>query len=163
MKTLQIVVLSIGLLLSLTHGFVVVNVVQQRPTTATRPTSFVMPSSSSLLMATPAATDGEEKAWRHAKRALLRIGAKGATKTHGNSLRQLLEDHTIVKVKVDPKPFDGSLENAFTQLRDLAVESGASKDIELIQWRDSDRMILFGLPGTMDRIQSGDFPPPPPP
>lgn len=42
-----------------------------------------------------------EKAWRHAKKPLLRIGSKGFSKSHGNSLRQLLEDHVIVKVKLN--------------------------------------------------------------
>jgi hypothetical protein len=46
-----------------------------------------------------------EKVWRHAKKPLLRIGAKGATHSHGNSLRQLLEDHTVVKVKVNTRKF----------------------------------------------------------
>jgi RNA-binding protein YhbY len=42
-----------------------------------------------------------EKAWRHAKKPLLRIGSKGFSKSHGNSLRQLLQDHVIVKVKLN--------------------------------------------------------------
>jgi hypothetical protein len=46
-----------------------------------------------------------EKAWRHAKKVLLRIGGKGVTATHGNSLRQLLEDHTVVKVKVNTQKY----------------------------------------------------------
>jgi hypothetical protein len=49
--------------------------------------------------------EGAEKAWRHAKKSLLSIGSKGATLTHGNSLRHLLEDHTVVKVKVNTKKF----------------------------------------------------------
>ena len=48
---------------------------------------------------------GIEKAWRHAKKPLLRVGGKGFTKTHGNSLRQLLEDHTVVKVKLNTKKY----------------------------------------------------------
>ena len=103
--------------------------------------------------------DGDkEKCWRHVKKPLLRVGSKGATLSHGNSLRQLLNDHTAVKVKVNTKKF-GTLDDAFRTLRDLAVESGASKDIELIQMRESDRMILFGLPGTLQRIKDGTFPP----
>lgn len=46
-----------------------------------------------------------ETAWRYVKKPLLSIGAKGATFSHGNSLRQLLEAHTIVKVKVNTKQF----------------------------------------------------------
>jgi hypothetical protein len=55
--------------------------------------------------------DAMEKVWRHAKKPLLRIGAKGATHSHGNSLRQLLDDHTVVKVKVNTRKF-GRLEFA---------------------------------------------------
>jgi hypothetical protein len=49
--------------------------------------------------------DVMEKVWRHAKKPLLRIGSKGATHSHGNSLRQLLDDHTVVKVKVNTRKF----------------------------------------------------------
>jgi hypothetical protein len=42
-----------------------------------------------------------EKTWRYVKRPLLRIGGKGITLTHGNSLRELLQAHTVVKVKVN--------------------------------------------------------------
>ena len=105
--------------------------------------------------------DNLEKAWRFAKKPLLRIGSKGATLSHGNSLRQLLDSHTVVKVKVNTRRFDGSLEEAFKALRSLAEESGAVKGIELIQARDSENMILFGMPGTMKRIEKGSFPLPP--
>lgn len=49
--------------------------------------------------------DSTELAWRYAKKPLLRIGSKGATLTHGNFLRQLLESHTAVKVKVNTRKF----------------------------------------------------------
>jgi RNA-binding protein YhbY len=105
-----------------------------------------------------------QKAWQHAKKPLLRIGGKGATKTHGNSLRQLLDQHTVVKVKVNPSAFEeGSLLNAFEVLKQLAVESGANEGMELIHIRTSDKVILFGKEGTLGLIDSGDFPPPPPP
>jgi RNA-binding protein YhbY len=106
---------------------------------------------------------GMEKTWRYANKPLISIGAKGATLSHGNSLRQLLEAHTVVKVKVNTQKFDNSLEKAFEQLRDLAVESGAPADLELLQVRPSQKVILFGLPGTRERIESNNFPPPPPP
>jgi hypothetical protein len=48
-------------------------------------------------------------------------------------------------------------------LRDLAVENGASKDIEIVQMREKDKTIMFGLPGTMEQVKDGSFPPPPPP
>ena len=53
----------------------------------------------------PSQMDNLELAWRHAKKPLLRIGSKGATLTHGNSLRHLLNDHTIVKVKINTRKF----------------------------------------------------------
>jgi RNA-binding protein YhbY len=103
--------------------------------------------------------DNTERAWRYAKRPLLSIGSKGATATHGNSLRELLEAHTVVKVKVNTRPFEGSLEEAFKALRDLAEESGSIKGIELVRTRDSHKTILFGMPGTVERIREGSFPP----
>lgn len=105
-----------------------------------------------------------QKAWQHAKKPLLRIGGKGATKSHGNSLRQLLDQHTVVKVKVNPSAFeDNSLLNAFEELKQLAVDSGANDGLELIHIRTSDKVILFGKEGTLDLIDAGSFPPPPPP
>lgn len=56
--------------------------------------------------------DVKEKVWRHAKKPLLRIGSKGATHSHGNSLRQLLDDHTVVKVKFNLKKFGRSIPSA---------------------------------------------------
>jgi len=105
--------------------------------------------------------DGMEKAWRYAKKPLLSIGAKGATLTHGNSLRQLLEQHTVVKVKVNTRRFDNSLEQAFAALKDLAEQNGAPPGIELLQAREKDSIILFGWPGTRKRIEENEFPLPP--
>lgn len=56
----------------------------------------------------------------------------------------------------------GTLDKAYETLRDLAIESGASEGIELIQMRDKDRTIMFGLPGTLENVENGSFPPPPP-
>jgi RNA-binding protein YhbY len=108
-------------------------------------------------------SDPMERAWRHSKKPLLRIGAKGATMSHGNSLRQLLQDHTAVKVKVNTQSFHGDLLEAFERIRALAEESGAPAGIECIQARERDGVILFGMPGTSGKITSGEFPPPPPP
>jgi RNA-binding protein YhbY len=124
-----------------------------------------------LLDSTPSRTtttqtqisDPMERAWRHSKKPLLRVGAKGATLSHGNSLRQLLQAHTAVKVKVNTQPFRGDLREAFERIRALAEESGAPPGIECIQLRERDGVIMFGMPGTSERITSGDFPPPPPP
>ena len=40
------------------------------------------------------------------------------------------------------------------------MESGAAPDMETLQMRDSDRTILFGLPGALAKINEGSFPPP---
>ena len=55
------------------------------------------------------------------------------------------------------------MDKAYESLRDLAIESGASKDIELIQMREKDKTIMFALPGTLENIENGSYPPPPPP
>lgn len=57
---------------------------------------------------TPINSPNMELAWRFAKKPLLRIGSKGATQTHGNSLRQLLNDHTAVKVKINTGRYGAS-------------------------------------------------------
>jgi hypothetical protein len=56
----------------------------------------------------------------------------------------------------------GTLEKAFTTLRELAVENGASAAIEMIQMREGDKTIVFGMPGTLAKMETGDFPPPEP-
>jgi RNA-binding protein YhbY len=102
-----------------------------------------------------------EKLWRYIKKPLLRIGAKGATHSHGNSLRQLLEDHTAVKVKMNTKKYNGSLQEAAQALKDLAIENAAPVDIEIIQLRESEKTVLYGSPGTRQQCEDGMFPPPP--
>lgn len=113
-----------------------------------------------------------ERAWRHVKKPLLSLGAqKGATIKHGNSLRELLQQHTMVKVKIQLLLSSTSTEEdiapallaVYEQLRDFAVQSGASPDMELLQVRPSERTLLVALPGTRSKIEQGTFPPPPPP
>jgi len=55
------------------------------------------------------------------------------------------------------------LEKAFEDIRNLAIESGAPEGIEMIQAREKDKVILFAMPGTMEKMEQGTFPPPPPP
>lgn len=112
-----------------------------------------------LISLAQGSSNSMERAWRHAKKPLMSIGAKGATLTHGNSLRQLLEQHTVVKVKVNTRMFDNSLQQAFFKLVQLAEENGAPPGIELLQARESEKIILFGWPGTRERIDHNDFPP----
>jgi len=103
-------------------------------------------------------TKNMEAAWRWIRKPLLSIGGKGAKTSHGNSLRQLLDAHTCVKVKVNSQNI-GTLEEVFETLKELAVETGASKDVELLQIRQSENMIMFGQPGTLNLIQKGEYPP----
>lgn len=71
--------------------------------------STIAPATRQLYMASSSSSsfdhDYLELAWRYAKKPLLRIGSKGATLTHGNSLRQLLEAHTVVKVKINTRKY----------------------------------------------------------
>lgn len=52
------------------------------------------------------------------------------------------------------------MEHAYEVLKELCEDSGAPKGIELLQAREADKVLLFGLPGTLERIQAGEFPPP---
>jgi hypothetical protein len=67
--------------------------------------------------------DTRERAWRYVKKPLLRIGAKGCSKSHGNSLRQLLADHVLVKVKVNTNKY-GTFN--FVMLSDTDTNSDVS-------------------------------------
>jgi len=103
-----------------------------------------------------------EKAWKYVKKPLLRVGAQGVAASHGNSLRELLNAHTIVKVKVNSISI-GSLEQVFYILKDQAEKAGATHGIELLLSKASANTILIGQPGSLERINKGEFPPPPPP
>jgi len=103
-----------------------------------------------------------EKAWRHIKKPFLRIGSKGAKLSHGSSLKELLYDHTAVKVKINTNKM-GTLEEAFEILKKLTEDSGGESRIELIKVRTSQNIIMLGRPGTRDMIAAGEYPPPPPP
>jgi RNA-binding protein YhbY len=107
----------------------------------------------------PLSSPNMERAWRHVKKPLLSIGGKGATLAHGNSLRQLLEAHTVVKIKINTKQFDNSLTVAFQVLKDLVLEAGATEEPELLQVREAENIILVGInQGVRERIERGVFP-----
>lgn len=59
--------------------------------------------------------------------------------------------------------FKVDLKESFATLVELAQEAGAPDGIEHLQSREIEKTILFGLPGTLDKIEAGEFPPPPPP
>lgn len=103
---------------------------------------------------------GIDKAWRHAPKPLLRIGGKGVANSHGNSLRELLNAHTVVKVKINSTKL-GSLEDVFETLKALVGQSEGFAGVELIHVRNSENTIMIGKEGTMDNIRDGTFPPPP--
>lgn len=152
------------LLLALLSSQTVAFVLPQRQLRTNHQSWSLNSSSSNSHAAFEQLSGNRQKAWQHAKKPLLRIGGKGATKSHGNSLRQLLDQHTVVKVKVNPSAFeDNSLLNAFEELKQLAVDSGANDGMELIHIRTSDKVILFGKEGSLELIDAGSFPPPPPP
>jgi hypothetical protein len=94
-----------------------------------------------------------EMAWRHIKKPLISIGARGVVSSHANSLRDLMAAHTVVKVKI--RHVDG-LEAGFASLAMLLP------DIELLHMRESDAVLLIGGKGARELIESGKFPPPPP-
>ena len=124
----------------------------------TRATASRMSTSDDKLETDASTNPNIESAWRFAKKPLLRIGGKGISKTHCNSLIELLNAHTVVKVKFNTQKF-GSLEDAFEAMKKLAEETGEMKEIELIQFRNSDNVVMFGKPGAMDLIIEGGFPP----
>lgn len=101
-----------------------------------------------------------EKAWKYVKKPLLRVGAHGVGTSHGNSLRELLNAHTIVKVKVNSISL-GSLEQVFHILKDHAEKAGAPSGMELLMSKASANTILIGMPGSLERIKNGEFPPAP--
>lgn len=109
-------------------------------------------------IAPPQPPSSLERAWRSVPKPLLSIGAKGASLSHGNSLKQLLEAHSIVKVKVNTKQFDKSLRVASDALKKLVVEAGMEQEPELLHVRESDKLILMGLPGMREKIEAGEFP-----
>jgi hypothetical protein len=58
------------------------------------------------------------------------------------------------------KTKEGSVEKAAAALKSLAVENGAPEDLEIIQTREYGNTIMFGIPGTLKRMEDGEFPPP---
>jgi hypothetical protein len=117
-----------------------------------------------------------EGVWRYNKKPLLSIGAqKGPTIKHGNSLRELLLHHTTVKVKIqllfnasnrnnDKQYIQDQMIQVYEQLKQYTVQYDTSlQNMELLQVRVNERILLIGLPGTKQRILDGTYPPPPPP
>jgi RNA-binding protein YhbY len=140
-------------------AFLQASFLRSNPQTLFQTTSAAENNESSTTSSSSSCSISMERAWRYAKKPLLSIGSKGATFSHGNSLRQLLEAHTAVKVKVNTQKFNDSLEQAFDALKACAVESGAPATIELLQARDKQHILFIAMPGTRERIERGEFPP----
>lgn len=103
-----------------------------------------------------------DAAWRYVKKPFLRIGDKGVAQSHANSLCELLNAHTLVKVKINSSKNDDDWKEAFENLKRLAEESGKVKGgVELIQYRASEKIVLCGKQGAMEMIEKGEFPPRP--
>jgi RNA-binding protein YhbY len=98
-KGLKISVLTLLLLCKIVGGFSPNSLIQRKNIAVSKP---------SIVLFSQVDNEAQEKVWRYVKKPLLSIGSKGASLSHGNSLRQLLEDHTAVKVKVNTKPFGTS-------------------------------------------------------
>jgi len=114
------------------------------------------------MVSTEDATDATnssnmEMAWRFIKKPLLRLGSKGAAPSHGNSLRELLKTHKVVKVKVNNRR-GITLEEAFENLRNLAEASGMIEGIELLRTRPSENLFMCGVKGTLKLIEDGEYP-----
>ena len=77
-------------------------------------------------------SSGIEKAWRHAKKPLLRIGSKGFSKSHGNSLRQLLEDHVVVKVKLNTEKYGTSIDETLRHIHPFWTMTMTTPRIQII-------------------------------
>jgi len=101
---------------------------------------------------------GIDKAWRYVPKPLLRIGGKGVSDSHGNSLKELLNAHTAVKVKINSSKL-GSLEDVFEILKGQVEKKGDISGVELIHVRKSENTIMLAKKGTMKSIQDGNFPP----
>ena len=98
-----------------------------------------------------------EVVWRHIKKPLLRIGKSGMTESHGNSLKDLLDQHGAVKVKINTGKL-GTLEEVFAELKVLAEKAGAEEGIDLLRIRPSDSTVMIGAAGIRDKIDEGSFP-----
>mmetsp|Transcript_2922 Transcript_2922/g.4418 ORF Transcript_2922/g.4418 Transcript_2922/m.4418 type:complete len:169 (+) Transcript_2922:23-529(+) len=152
------------LLIALTRSLVDAFVVLPKTITSAIPTIASSTSTTTALLLSSDINEvpGVDAAWRHVKKPMLRIGAKGASESHGNSLRELLNAHTVVKVKINTTKL-GTLEEVFDTIKALAEKSGKIEGIELVHIRKSDNIIMFGIDGAMNKIRAGEFPPPPPP
>ena len=98
------------------------------------------------------------RAWKSARRPMLRISDKNdLTLEDGKMLKQLLDNYSLVKVKIDRKLDMTTMEEAFESLKNAAQVSGASSEMEMIHTSVAESFIFFGNPGTLSEIQSGSF------
>ena len=98
------------------------------------------------------------RAWKCARRPMLRIPHENdVTQKDGKMLKQLLDNYSLVKVKINGKLDMSMMEETFELLKNEAQESGASSEIEMIHTCVAEGTIFLGNPGTLSKIQSGSF------
>jgi len=69
---------------------------------------------------------------------------------------ELLDDHTVVKVKINTTKL-GTLEEVAKMLMDRCTSDGA---VELIHVRESENTVMLGKDGALGMILDGSYPPP---
>uniref|UniRef100_I2CPM2 Uncharacterized protein n=2 Tax=Nannochloropsis gaditana (strain CCMP526) TaxID=1093141 RepID=I2CPM2_NANGC len=99
--------------------------------------------------------------WNQQRKPLLRLGAKGVLKSHLNSLRELLDAHNVVRVKVNGlsnTDIQGLAENALR----MAVEHDSEPALGVLL-RVKGKEFLVGRPDKMEALRkkllSSDGPP----
>jgi len=105
-----------------------------------------------------------EKAWRHIRKPLIRIGNKGFAPSHINSLQNLLVQHNgAIKIKINRSSATSvPLDQYFEDLNKMYCEKegdGGDGGLELVRTRESQNLIMVGGAGLMDRIMDGSYPP----
>jgi len=98
------------------------------------------------------------RAWKCARRPMLRINYENdVTQKDGKMLKQLLDNYSLVKVKINGKLDMSMMEETFESLKNEAQISGASSEIEVIHTCVAEGTIFLANPGTLSKIQSGSF------
>ncbi|KAG5175380.1 hypothetical protein JKP88DRAFT_228902 [Tribonema minus] len=91
-----------------------------------------------------------EELWRKPKKELLKIGQGGVTASHVRSLTDLVQHHTIVRVKVNTK--GASYEDCLALGQALVSGEGEERGLRLVGVRPSTRLLLVGEAAFIDRL-----------
>ena len=103
--SLILIILGLGHTFSVASAFVGIQIQHTLRTTYGVPQTIGLQRMASTTPESNIPDKTMEEVWRFVKKPLISVGGKGATEKHGNSLRQLLDHHTVVKVKVNTKSF----------------------------------------------------------